>query len=68
MLMRGLVAAQEAGSGAAYLEMGLKGMWEEGLKLDDKEVLARRIDSEGLEFGEPADGGSDRSHQAETCR
>jgi 2-hydroxychromene-2-carboxylate isomerase len=49
MLMRGLVAAQEAGSGAAYLEMGLKGMWEEGLKLDDKEVLARRIDSEGLD-------------------
>jgi 2-hydroxychromene-2-carboxylate isomerase len=49
MLMRGLVAAQKAGSGAAYLEMGLKGMWEEGLKLDDKEVLARRIDSEGLD-------------------
>jgi 2-hydroxychromene-2-carboxylate isomerase len=48
MLMRGLVAAQEVGSGAAYLEMGLKGMWEEGLKLDDKEVLARRIDAAGL--------------------
>jgi 2-hydroxychromene-2-carboxylate isomerase len=49
MLMRGLLAAQEAGSGAAYLEMGLAGMWEEGLKLDDKEVLARRIDSAGLD-------------------
>ena len=49
MLMRGLVAAQEAGSGAAYLEMGLAGMWEEGLKLDDKEVLARRIDAAGLD-------------------
>jgi 2-hydroxychromene-2-carboxylate isomerase len=49
MLMRGLVAAREAGSGAAYLEMGLEGMWEEGLKLDDKEVLARRIDSAGLD-------------------
>ncbi len=49
MLMRGLVAAQEAGSGAAYLEMGLEGMWEEGLKLDDREVLARRIDSMGLD-------------------
>ena len=49
MLMRGLVAAQEAGSGGAYLEMGLAGMWEEGLKLDDKEVLARRIDSAGLD-------------------
>jgi 2-hydroxychromene-2-carboxylate isomerase len=49
MLMRGLIAAQEAGSGAAYLEMGLQGMWEEGLKLDDKEVLARCIDSAGLD-------------------
>jgi 2-hydroxychromene-2-carboxylate isomerase len=49
MLMRGLVAAQEVGSGAAYLEMGLEGMWEEGLKLDDKEVLARRIDAAGLD-------------------
>jgi len=49
MLMRGLVAAQEAGSGAAYLEMGLEGMWEEGLKLDDKDALARRIDSAGLD-------------------
>jgi 2-hydroxychromene-2-carboxylate isomerase len=49
MLMRGLVAAQEVGSGAAYVEMGLEGMWEEGLKLDDKEVLARRIGAAGLD-------------------
>jgi 2-hydroxychromene-2-carboxylate isomerase len=49
MLMRGLVAAGEAGVEAAYLEMGLEGMWEEGLKLDDKEALARRIDAAGLD-------------------
>jgi 2-hydroxychromene-2-carboxylate isomerase len=48
MLMRGLIAARETGQEAAYLEMGLKGLWEEGLKLDDPEVLARRIDSAGL--------------------
>ena len=48
MLMRGLVAAREAGEEAAYLEMGLQGLWEEGLKLDDREVLARRIDEAGL--------------------
>jgi 2-hydroxychromene-2-carboxylate isomerase len=48
MLMRGLVAARESGDEAAYLEMGLEGLWEEGLKLDDREVLARRIDSAGL--------------------
>jgi 2-hydroxychromene-2-carboxylate isomerase len=49
MLMRGLIAAGEAGVGDAYLEMGLEGLWEEGLKLDDPEVLARRIDSAGLD-------------------
>ena len=48
MLMRGFVAAQGAGQEAPYLEMGLQGLWEEGLKLDDPEVLARRIDSAGL--------------------
>ncbi len=49
MLMRGFVAAREAGSEAAYLEMGLEGMWEEGLKLDDRHVLARRLDAAGLD-------------------
>jgi 2-hydroxychromene-2-carboxylate isomerase len=49
MLMRGLVAAREAGVEASYLEMGVVGLWEEGLKLDDREVLARRIDSAGLD-------------------
>ena len=48
MLMRGYIAAREADVEADYLEMGLKGLWEEGLKLDDREVLARRIDSAGL--------------------
>jgi 2-hydroxychromene-2-carboxylate isomerase len=48
MLMRGLIAARDAGVEDAYLEMGLEGLWEEGLKLDDPEVLARRIDSTGL--------------------
>ena len=49
MLMRGLIAAREAGSGAAYLEMGLEGLWEEGLKLDDPDVLKRHIDAAGLD-------------------
>jgi len=49
MLMRGLIAAREAGVEAGYLEMGLEGLWEEGLKLDDPEVLARRIDSAWLD-------------------
>jgi 2-hydroxychromene-2-carboxylate isomerase len=49
MLMRGLVAARMLGKGDAYLEMGLAGMWEEGLKLDDVEVLAHCIASAGLD-------------------
>jgi 2-hydroxychromene-2-carboxylate isomerase len=49
MLMRGLIAARDAGVEDAYLEMGLTGLWEEGLKLDDPEVLARRIDAAGLD-------------------
>ncbi len=49
MLMRGYVAARAAGVGPAFLEMGLKGMWEDGLKLDDPEVLKGAIDSAGLD-------------------
>src|SRR5271154_1176339 len=49
MLMRGLVAARDAGVEGAYLEMGLKGMWEEGLKLADKEAPRRPIDAAGLD-------------------
>jgi 2-hydroxychromene-2-carboxylate isomerase len=49
MLMRGLVAARLRGEEAAYLEVGLQGLWEEGLKLDDKEVLARRTAEAGLD-------------------
>jgi 2-hydroxychromene-2-carboxylate isomerase len=49
MLMRGLVAARLRGEEAAYLEVGLQGLWEEGLKLDDKEVLAHRTAEAGLD-------------------
>jgi 2-hydroxychromene-2-carboxylate isomerase len=49
MLMRGLVAARPRGEEAAYLEVGLQGLWEEGLKLDDKEALARRTAEAGLD-------------------
>ncbi len=49
MLMRGYVAACEAGAGPAYLEMGLEGMWEKGLKLDDRDELRDAIDAAGLD-------------------
>ena len=49
LLMRAFVAAREAGAGPAFLEMGLRGMWEDGLKLDDPEVLERAIGAVGLD-------------------
>ena len=48
-LMRAFVAAQDAGEEADFIEMGLKGMWEDGLKLDDPDVLKQAIDAAGLD-------------------
>jgi 2-hydroxychromene-2-carboxylate isomerase len=47
--MRGLIAAREAGQGEAYVEAGLRGLWEEGLNLADPAVLAARLDRAGLD-------------------
>ncbi len=49
MLMRGYIAACDAGHGPAFLEMGLKGMWEDGLKMDDPAVLKGAIEAAGLD-------------------
>jgi len=49
VLMRSFVAAIEAGQEVAFMEMGLRGMWEEGLKLDDPDVLRQAIDVAGLD-------------------
>jgi 2-hydroxychromene-2-carboxylate isomerase len=47
--IRGLVAAQQAGMGGAYVEAVLAGFWEQGLKMDDPEVLSNVIASAGLD-------------------
>jgi 2-hydroxychromene-2-carboxylate isomerase len=47
--IRGLVAAQQAGVGGAYIEAVLAGFWEQGLKMDDPEVLSKVIASAGLD-------------------
>ena len=49
ILMRGLVAAQIAGVGDLYVETMLKGMWEQGLKLDDPAVFVATADAAGLD-------------------
>jgi 2-hydroxychromene-2-carboxylate isomerase len=48
-LMRGAVAAQGLGVVGAYVEMGMTAMWEQGLKMDDPEVMARAIADAGLD-------------------
>jgi 2-hydroxychromene-2-carboxylate isomerase len=47
--IRGLVAAQAAGIGTPYLEAVLKGFWENGLKMDDMNVIAEVLTQAGLD-------------------
>jgi 2-hydroxychromene-2-carboxylate isomerase len=49
LLMRGMIAAQRMGVGEAYLDAMLKGMWEDGLKLDDPDVFVATADAAGLD-------------------
>ena len=47
--MRGMIAAQRAGVAEAYLDAVLAGMWEEGRKMDDPEVVQAVLDAAGLD-------------------
>jgi len=47
--MRGLVAAWMQGDTTAYIEAGLAGFWEEGLKLSDADVFIARMNAAGLD-------------------
>lgn len=47
--MRGMIAAQHAGVGDAYLEAVLTAMWEDGLKMDDPAVFVAALDAAGLD-------------------
>ena len=49
ILMRGLIAAERAGVGPAYLEAMLAGLWEQGLKLDDPAVFVAAAEAAGLD-------------------
>lgn len=49
LLMRGMIAAQGVGVGEAYLDAMLKGMWEDGQKLDDPEVFVATANAAGLD-------------------
>ncbi len=49
LLMRGAIAAQKAECLPAYIEMGLKAMWEDGLKMDDPDVFVEALNGANLD-------------------
>lgn len=49
LIMRGLIAARRMGVGDRYLETVLAAMWEQGLKMDDPEVVKATLDAAGLD-------------------
>ena len=49
LVMRALVAAQMEGDTTTYVEAILKGMWEDGEKLDDPDVIIRVLTDAGLD-------------------
>jgi 2-hydroxychromene-2-carboxylate isomerase len=49
LIMRGLVAARRQGVEQTYLDAVMAGMWEQGLKMDDPEVVAAALTEAGLD-------------------
>lgn len=49
LIMRGLVAAEMDGVKEKYIEIVLKAMWEDGLKMDDPEVVQKALSDGGLD-------------------
>ncbi|MEM1150398.1 MAG: 2-hydroxychromene-2-carboxylate isomerase [Pseudomonadota bacterium] len=49
ILQRGALAAEREGNLAAYVDAGLKAMWEDGLKMDDPVVFAKAMTDAGLD-------------------
>jgi 2-hydroxychromene-2-carboxylate isomerase len=47
--IRGLIAAQNEGVGETYVDAVLAGFWEQGLKMDDQQVIAAVLDEAGLD-------------------
>ena len=48
-IMRGAVAAQRLGVAQVYIKAMFAGVWEEGLKLDDPEVIGAALAKAGLD-------------------
>lgn len=49
LLMRGAIVAQAQGHYDAYIDAGMRFMWEDGLKMDDPQVYAQAFNEAGLD-------------------
>jgi len=49
LVMRGLTAVMMEGDGTAYVEAVLKGLWEDGLKMDDPAVVTEVLNTAGID-------------------
>jgi 2-hydroxychromene-2-carboxylate isomerase len=49
LVMRGLTAVMMEGDASDYIEAVLRGMWEDGLKMDDPAVVAELLNGAGLD-------------------
>jgi 2-hydroxychromene-2-carboxylate isomerase len=49
LIMRGLTAVMMEGDGTAYVEAVLRGMWEDGLKMDDAAVVTEHLNAAGMD-------------------
>lgn len=49
LAMRGAIAAEQLGCGAAYREAMYTALWQDGQKLDEPDVWARVVDQAGLD-------------------
>jgi 2-hydroxychromene-2-carboxylate isomerase len=49
MLQRGALIAEEDGRLAEYIEAGLSAMWEDNVKMDDKDVFADALTQRGFD-------------------
>ena len=59
ILQRGALAAEREGKLDAYVEAGLKAMWEDGLKMDDPDVFARAMTDAGFDGAALLDAAQD---------
>ena len=59
ILQRGALAAEREGKLDAYVEAGLKAMWEDGLKMDDPDVFARAMTDAGFDVAALLDAAQD---------